>query len=86
MDADVDNPRVGHVNLRRLTRKAGLPEVRFHDLRHTCATLLLTQNVPPRIVQEMLGHANAAITLDTYSHMLPGMGDQAVSAMENALL
>jgi integrase len=58
-----------------------LPEIRFHDLRHTCATLLLTRNVNPKIVSEMLGQA---ITLDTYSHILPNMRDQA-AAMEEAL-
>ena len=73
-------------NLRRLIKKAGLPQIRFHDLRHTCATLLLSKNVHPKIVQEMLGHATVAITLDTYSHVLPGMGDQAATAMEDALL
>jgi integrase len=72
--------------LRRLLLKAELPEIRFHDLRHTCATLLLSKNVHPKIVQEMLGHANVAITLDTYSHVLLGIGDQAALAMENALL
>lgn len=73
-------------NLRRLTGKAGLPAIRFHDLRHTCATLLLSRNVHPKMVQEMLGHATVAITLDTYSHVLPGIGDQAAAAMEDALL
>jgi integrase len=52
---------------------------------HTCATLLLTRNVNPKIVSEMLGHATIAITLDTYSHVLPNMRDQAAAAMEEAL-
>ena len=68
-----------------LLRRAGLPDIRFHDLRHTCATLLLSKNVNPKIVSEMLGHASIAITLDTYSHVLPNMRDQAAAAMENAL-
>jgi integrase len=68
-----------------LLKQAGLPEVRFHDLRHTCATLLLTRNVNPKIVSEMLGHSTIAITLDTYSHVLPNMRDQAAAAMEEAL-
>lgn len=54
-----------------LLKHAGLPQIRFHDLRHTCATLLLSKNVNPKVVSEMLGHANIAITLDTYSHVLP---------------
>jgi integrase len=60
-------------------------KVRFHDLRHTCATLLLGQNVNPKVVQEMLGHANISETLDTYSHVLPSMQERAVSNIENAL-
>ena len=68
-----------------LLKRAGLPQIRFHDLRHTCATLLLTRNVNPKIVSEMLGHATIAITLDTYSHVLPNMRDQAAAAMEDAL-
>ena len=68
-----------------LLKKAGLPQIRFHDLRHTCATLLLSQNTHPKYVQELLGHATIAITLDTYSHVVPGMGAQTVRAMEDAL-
>jgi hypothetical protein len=54
-------------------------------LRHTCATLLLSKNVNPKIVSEMLGHATIAIALDTYSHVLPNMQDSAAKAMEDAL-
>lgn len=68
-----------------LLKKAGLLEIRFHDLRHTCATLLLTKDVHPKIVQELLGHATIAVTLDTYSHVMPGMGDAAAGAMDEAL-
>ena len=71
----------------RLLKRAGLSGrgVRFHDLRHTCATLLLSRNVNPKIVSEMLGHATIAITLDTYSHVLPDMQEKAAKAMEEAL-
>jgi len=70
-----------------LLERAGLPKtVRLHDLRHTCATLLLGKGVHPKIVQELLGHATIAITLDTYSHVLPNIQGEAVSAMESALL
>ena len=62
-----------------------MPNICFHDLRHTCATLLLSQGTHPKLVQELLGHATIAMTLDTYSHFLPGMGDQTVRAMEAAL-
>jgi integrase len=68
-----------------LLRRAELPDIRFHDLRHTCATLLLTQGVHPKIVSEMLGHSSIAITLDTYSHVIPGLGEAAANAMEDAL-
>jgi integrase len=68
-----------------LLRRSGLPDIRFHDLRHTCATLLLTKGVHPKIVSEMLGHSSIAITLDTYSHVIPGLGDAAARAMEDAL-
>ena len=67
-------------------RRAELPSsVRLYDLRHTCATLLLSRNVHPKYVQELLGHASIAQTLDTYSHVLPGMGGRITSAMEDAL-
>ena len=67
-----------------LLKRAGLPEIRFHDLRHTCATLLLGRGVHPKLVQELLGHSTIAMTLDTYSHYLPSMGDQASGAMGDA--
>jgi integrase len=69
-----------------LLRRAGLPDIRFNnDLRHTCVTLLLTKCVHPKIVSEMLGHSSIAITLDTYSHVIPGLGEVPTSAMEDAL-
>ena len=68
-----------------LLRKAGLPDTRFHDLRHSCATLLLTKGVHPKVVQEVLGHSNISITLDTYSHVLPNMQKEAARAMEDLI-
>ena len=59
--------------------------MRFHDLRHTCATLLLTKGVHPKVVSEMLGHSSIAITLDIYSHVVLRMQEAAASAMENVL-
>jgi integrase len=75
-------------NLRRrsfaqMLQRAQLPHIRFHDLRHTCATLLLSRNVHPKYVQELLGHATVAITLDTCSHMIPGMRNHTARAMED---
>ncbi len=68
-----------------LLKKANLPYRRFHDLRHTCATLLLKKSVHPKIVQSLMGHASISITLDTYSHVLPDMQDEVVSAMDTFL-
>jgi integrase len=68
-----------------LLKRSGLPQITLHDLRHTCATLLLGQNVHPKYVQELLGHASIAITLNRYSHWIPSMGDQTARAMEDAL-
>ena len=63
-----------------LLKCAGLPETtRFHDLRHTCATLLLRQGVNPKFVQELLGHADISLTLNVYSHVLPDMVDPATA-------
>ncbi len=65
-----------------LLAEAGIPHVRFHDLRHTAATLMAAQGVHTKVVSEMLGHASIGITLDLYSHVTPSMGQQAVAAME----
>jgi integrase len=68
-----------------LLRQAGLPDIRFHDLRHTSATLLLARGTNPKIVQEMLGHARVGLTLDTYSHVTPSMQHEAARAMNELL-
>jgi integrase len=78
----------GNLNraFKALLKRARLPQTfRFHDLRHTCATLLLRQGVNPKFVQELLGHRVVSLTLNTYSHVLPDMGDVAASAMDDAL-
>lgn len=69
----------------RTARKASLPPVRFHDLRHTHATQLLRQGVHPEVVSERLGHATAGITLDVYSHVLPNMQEEAAYRVDAAL-
>jgi integrase len=77
---------LGSSQFKPLLNKVGLPHtVRFHDLRHTCATLLCSKNVKPKVVQEMLGRANISQTMDIYSHVLPNMQDEAAAAMESAL-
>ncbi len=79
----LNRQNLGRRSFKPLLKLAGLPEkTRFHDLRHTCATLLLVKGIHPKVVQKLLGHSNIAITLDTYSHVLPGMGDEAAGAIE----
>jgi integrase len=73
-------------SFKALLKRAGLPSsVRLYDLRHTCATLLLSRNVHPKYVQELLGHASIALTLDTYSHIIEGMDGGTTDAIEEAL-
>jgi integrase len=67
-----------------LARKHGF-KVRFHDLRHTHASQLLKAGVPVKVVSERLGHATASITLDVYSHVLPGMQREAVEKLDSML-
>lgn len=69
---------------RAASRRAG-HQIRFHDLRHTHATMLLQQGVHPKIVSERLGHSSIGITLDTYSHVLPNMQETAAEAIERAM-
>src|SRR5215208_5604897 len=64
---------------------AKMPRIRFHDLRHTAATLALIQGVHPKVVSDMPGHGTVGLTLDTYSHLLPAMHQQAAAAMDTIL-
>ena len=68
-----------------LLEQAGLPDIRLYDLRHTCATLLLSAGENPKVVSERLGHATITLTLDTYSHVLPDMQQGAADKLENML-
>jgi len=68
-----------------LLERAELPAIRLHDLRHTCATILLMAGKHPKYVQELLGHASINITLDTYSHVIEGMDGGLGDAMDEAL-
>jgi integrase len=70
---------------RPLLRKAELPLIRFHDLRHTAATLMLSRGIHPKVVAEMLGHATVAVTLDIYSHVTPDMQREAARLMTEFL-
>ncbi|RYD75936.1 MAG: site-specific integrase, partial [Verrucomicrobiaceae bacterium] len=71
--------------LKNILSKAELPPMRFHDLRHTCATLLLAQGTDPRTIMETLGHSQITLTLNTYSHVLPSLQRDAADRM-NMLL
>jgi integrase len=66
--------------------RAGVPRIRLHDLRHTCATIALAAGVHPKIVSERLGHAKIAITLDTYSHVIPAMETDAADRIAALIL
>jgi integrase len=74
-----------HRDFRRLLERAGLPRMRFHDLRHSAATLLLGMGIHPKIVSELLGHTQVSITLDVYSHVTATMQHQAVNALDDLL-
>lgn len=69
----------------KITCRAGLPGIRFHDLRHTHASLMLQNGVHPKIASERLGHSSIAITLDAYSHVLPGLQEAAALRFDDAL-
>lgn len=71
------------VQLKKLLDKVGLPNIRFHDLRHSTATLLLSKGVHPKIVQEILGHSEIGMTLNTYSHVLPTMQKEAMEKLDD---
>jgi integrase len=79
------DPNVVTHNFTKLIKRAGLPHIRLHDLRHTHATLMLKAGVHPKIVSERLGHANISITLDTYSHVLPGLQEAAAERFDKLL-
>jgi integrase len=72
-------------SFRPLLKRAGLGPMRFHDLRHTCASLLLSKDVNPKIVSELLGHSSISVTLDIYPHLMPELQEKAAKALEKAL-
>lgn len=83
----IDAGNLYHRDWKNLLKRAGLAEhgFTFHALRHTFATTLLRQNVNPKIVQHQLGHATISQPMDTYSHVMPDMGNVAAEALEAAL-
>jgi integrase len=78
----LDAQNVVNRSFKPLLRRAGLPNIRFHDLRHSCATLLLLRGVDIYRVQHLLGHATIAMTVDRYSHWIPSMGRKAANEMD----
>jgi len=79
------DPSVLSHNFARIAKRAGLQGVRFHDLRHTFASLMLLNGVAPKIISEALGHASVAFTMDVYSHILPGMQEEAMALLDRIL-
>jgi integrase len=76
------DPSTVNPALHRRLKAAGLPRLRVHDLRHTAATYLLSLGVHPKVVQDMLGHSSIALTLNTYSHVVPALHREAAGQME----
>ena len=72
-------------DFKRILKKAGLPSIRFHDLRHSAASMLLALNVHPRVVMELLGHSQISLTMNTYSHVVPDLLREAVVKLGAAL-
>ena len=81
----LDARDVTHKHFKPLLRRAGLPDIRFHDLRHSAATLLLSRGTHPTYVQQLLGHKSIKLTLDRYSHFMPSMGRASADGMDAAL-
>jgi integrase len=79
-------PLTHPIGSNHLARNAGLPAIRLHDVRHSYATAALAAGVPAKVVSERLGHANIAITLDVYSHVIPGMDAAAANAVASLIL
>lgn len=72
-------------DFRRRLDPVGLAHIRFHDLRHSCATMLLVEGVPPRVVMEILGHSEIRLTMETYSHVIPALRRDAADRIDGAL-
>jgi integrase len=74
-----------HGTFKALLKKANLPDIRFHDLRHSAATLLLSMGTHPKVVQELLGHSQISMTMDIYSHVMPTMQKDAMTRLNEVL-
>jgi integrase len=83
--APVNHKNINERNFDKIIKAAGVKRIRFHDLRHTCATLLLASGTHPKVVQERLGHANISMTMDRYSHVTPTMQADAARLLGDVL-
>ena len=81
----VDANNLRHRSFPALLERAGLERIRFHDLRHSAATLLLSIGTNPKVVQEVLGHSQIGITMDTYAHRIPPMHKEAMAGLNKLL-
>jgi integrase len=84
-DGSPQNPDVISQTFERLIKRAGLRPIRFHDLRHTHATLALHASIHPKVVQERLGHSSITVTLDLYSHAIPALQEDAASRIADVV-
>ncbi len=80
----IDGCVLGHA-FSRAAKRAGLDSVRFHDLRHTFASLMLLRGVAPKVISEALGHSSVAFTMDVYSHIIEGMQSDAMALLDEVL-
>ena len=72
-----------HVAFKRVLKRAGLPDIRLHNLRHSAASILLSLEVNPKIVQELLGHSHISVTLGIYSHVFPSLQKKAMDRLDD---
>jgi integrase len=86
MGGPIDGDNLRHRAFYRLLQKVGLRRIRFHDLRHTFASLLIAQGESLAYVKDQLGHSSIKLTVDTYGHLIPGSNRQAVETLEARVL
>ena len=79
------DPGVLSHSFNRIARQVGLENVRFHDLRHTFASLMLLKGAKPKVISEALGHSSVAFTMDVYSHIIEGMQSDAMALLDEVL-
>jgi integrase len=85
LDLEPLHPSVLGHNFKMIVDKAGLSGVRFHDLRHTFASLMLLRGISPKVISEALGHASVSFTMDVYSHIIKGMQEDAMKLLDEIL-